>query len=58
MSNDTRPNETVAHAKEIIKDIRVEHGVDEDLLRKVGNDPEIQRVWFSREKQLKHALKE
>jgi hypothetical protein len=58
MNDNIKPKETIAYAKEVIRDIRVEHGVDESFLRKIAEDPDIQKAWLTREKQLKNALKE
>lgn len=45
-------------AKDIIKDIRIEHGVEESFLRKIANDADLQRAWKFKEMQLRNALKE
>ncbi len=45
-------------AKNIIKDIRIEHGVEESFLRKIAEDAVFQRAWKFKEAQLRNALKE
>ena len=50
--------ETISFAKDVIKDIRVQHGVDESLLKKIEIDDDIRRAWETLRRQLGNALKE
>lgn len=53
-----KPDEKIVHAKCVIEEIRMEHGVEESVLQIFKADLRTRTTWESREKLLKNALKE